>query len=123
MFGLLSKFVYRFWKEILLVGVLVSILMTYLSLQMSIKTDLLVLLPHNDPYSQRYKELFTGETVSETLMIVVDIDGRTFEAMEAAAQIKNELEKLTGIVKSFRKLDTISLMGPAGIMLTHANLF
>ena len=64
MFGLLSKFVYRFWKEILLVGVLVSILMTYLSLHMSIKTDLLVLLPHNDPYSQRYKELFTGETVS-----------------------------------------------------------
>jgi len=122
-FGLLSKFVYRFWKEILLVGVLVSILMTYLSLQMSIKTDLLVLLPHNDPYSQRYKELFTGETVSETMMIVVEIDGKTFEAMEAAAQIKNELEKLTGIVKSFRKLDTISLMGPAGIMLTHANLF
>jgi len=122
-FNLLSKFVYRFWKEILLVGVLVSILMTYLSLQMSIKTDLLVLLPHNDPYSQRYQEIFTGEAVGETLMIVVEINGRTEEAMEAAERIKTELEKMTGIVKNFRKTDTISLMGPAGIMLTNANLF
>ncbi len=123
MFNLLSKFIYRFWKEILLVGVLVSILMTYLSLQMSIKTDLLILLPHNDPYSQRYQEIFTGEAVGETLMIVIEIDGRTDEAMKAAEHIKSELEKMVGIIKSFRKTDTISLMGPAGIMLTNANLF
>ncbi|GEM_PF-398053 len=122
-FRWIGTFSTRFWKEILLITVLVSILMGYLATNTRIETDLTVLLPEDDPYSQKYKELFSSDSIGDSLVIVVKTGGDRKEAYACAQEIKTELEQMVDIVHFFRKTDAVSMMGSMGVMLTNADVF
>ncbi|HOO32866.1 MAG TPA: MMPL family transporter [Thermotogota bacterium] len=119
----IGKLVQRFWKEILIVSIFLTVFLAYQGSKISLNTDLMTLLPSDDEYSQQYQELFSGEAVSDTVVVVVDFDGNQNKALEFATELKSILCKKVDMVKYFKNLSSTSMMGTTGLLLTNSSIF
>ena len=114
---ILGKLVQKFWKEILIVSIFLTIFLGYQGSKITINTDLTTLLPKDDEYSQQYQEIFSGEAVGDTVTIVVDFDGDHEKALAFSSELKTQLERKVDIVKYFKNLSSTSMMGATGLFL------
>ncbi len=119
----IGRFVQRFWKEIILVSILVTVFFGYHALNIKINTDLTTLLPKDDEYAQQYQELFSGDAIGDSVAVVVDFDGDRERAFEFVRIIKTKLEKKVDLVKYFQNVDAMSMMGTTGLLLSNGSIF
>ncbi len=120
---ILGRIVQRFWKEIILISILITVFFGYHATKITINTDLTTLLPEDDEYSQQYKELFSGDVVGDSLVVVFDYDGDRSKALEFVGRLKQTLERRVDIVKFFQNIDSMSMMGTTGLLLSYSNTF
>ncbi len=118
-----GRFVIRFWKEILLVTIFLTIFFGYHAAKITIDTDLTTLLPKDDEYSQRYQELISGDSLGDSVVLVFEVDGNREGIYAFADAIKSRLEKKVDIVKYFKNMNSISMMGTTGLLLTKGDVF
>ena len=123
MMEFVGRFVQRFWKEIILVSVLITAFFGYYASTITINTDLTTLLPEDDEYAQQYKELFSGDVIGDSVVIVFDFDGNRDQALEFIRQLKKRLEKKVDIIKFFQNVDSMAMMGTTGLLLSNSNIF
>src|SRR6056297_1591592 len=102
-----GRFVIRFWKEILLVTIFLTIFFGYHAAKITIDTDLTTLLPKDDEYSQRYQELISGDSLGDSVVLVFEVDGNREGIYAFADAIKSRLEKKVDIVKYFKNMNSI----------------
>src|SRR6056297_722206 len=119
----IARFVQRFWKEIILVSILITAFFGYYASNITINTDLTTLLPEDDEYAQQYKELFSGDVIGDSVVIVFDFDGDRGKALEFVGQLKKRLEKKVDIVKYFQNVDSMAMMGTTGLLLSNSTIF
>lgn len=117
----IGKLVQRFWKEILIVSIFLTIFLGYQGSKITLNTDLMTLLPEDDAYAQQYKKQISS--VGDTVVIVVDYDGNDEKALEFSNELKFVLEKKVDIVKFFKNLSSTSMMGTTGLLLTNSSIF
>src|SRR6056297_1885168 len=115
MMEFVGRFVQRFWKEIILVSILITAFFGYYASTITINTDLTTLLPEDDEYAQQYKELFSGDVIGDSLVIVFDFDGDRDKALDFVGLLKERLEKKVDIVKFFQNVDSMAMMGTTGL--------
>jgi len=118
-----GRFVVRFWKEILLVMIFLTIFFGYHAAKITIDTDLTTLLPKDDEYSQKYQELISGDSLGDSVVLVFEVDGNRDRIYAFADKIKGRLEKKVDIVKYFKNMNSISMMGTTGLLLTKGEVF
>ncbi|MFP4461006.1 MAG: MMPL family transporter, partial [Thermotogota bacterium] len=123
MMVIVGRFVQRFWKEIILVSILITAFFGYYASTISINTDLTTLLPKDDEYAQQYKELFSGDVIGDSVVIVFEYDGDRDTALQFVGQLKKRLEKKVDIVKFFQNIDSMAMMGTTGLFLSESNIF
>lgn len=123
MMEFVGRFVQRFWKEIILVSILITAFFGYYASTITINTDLTTLLPEDDEYAQQYKELFSGDVIGDSVVIVFDYDGNREKALEFVGLLKERLDKKVDIVKFFQNVDSMAMMGTTGLLLSNSNIF
>ena len=123
MMAFIGRFVQRFWKEIILISILITVFFGYHASKITINTDLTTLLPEDDEYAQQYKELFSGDVVGDSVVVVFDYDGDREKALEFVEQLRQTLEQKVDIIKYFQKVDSMAMMGTTGLLLSNSMIF
>ena len=116
----LSEFVIRHRVAVIVFFVILGAFGAYLSTKLNIDSDLLKILPKDNPVVKQYSRFISGDTSGDVTYIVLQTDDKTEKGIEnlisAGRQIYETANEMKNI-ESFVRFDVMSDLGPLGLLM------
>ncbi|CCU83821.1 MAG: MMPL family transporter [Thermotogae bacterium] len=116
----LSEFVIRHRVAVIVFFVILGAFGAYLSTKLNIDSDLLKILPKDNPVVKQYNRFISGDTSGDVTYIVLQTDDKTEKGIEnlisAGRQIYETANEMKNI-ESFVRFDVMSDLGPLGLLM------
>lgn len=116
----LSEFVVRHRAAVVVFFVILGAFGAYLSLKLNIDSDLLKILPQDDPVVKQYNRFINGDTSGDVTYIVLQTQDKTEKGIEnliSAARGIYEGSNEFRSIESFVRFDLMSDLGPLGLLM------
>ncbi|HDP78739.1 MAG TPA: RND transporter, partial [Mesotoga infera] len=116
----LSEFVIKHRAAVIVFFIILGAFGAYLSMKLSVDSDLLKILPQDDPIVKQYNRFISGDTSGGVTYVVLQTDDKTEKGKEnllaAARDIYDRAAEFKNI-ESFVRFDLMSDLGPLGLLM------
>lgn len=116
----LSEFVIKHRAAVIVFFIILGTFGAYLSMKLSVDSDLLKILPQDDPIVKQYNRFISGDTSGGVTYVVLQTDDKTEKGKEnliaAARDIYDRAAEFKNI-ESFVRFDLMSDLGPLGLLM------
>jgi len=120
----LSEFIIRHRAAVIVFFGILGIFGAFLSSKLSIDSDLMKILPENDPVIRQYESFIEGNSSRDVTYIVIKSDDKSPRGIDnlvaAAREIFDSADQFTSI-EAFVRFDVISDLGPLGFVLVDSS--
>ncbi len=116
----LSELVIKHRAAVIVFFIILGAFGAYLSMKLSVDSDLLKVLPQDDPIVKQYNRFISGDTSGGVTYVVLQTDDKTEKGKEslvaAARDIYDRAAEFKNI-ESFVRFDLMSDLGPLGLLM------
>jgi len=116
----LSELVIKHRAAVIVFFIILGAFGAYLSIKLSVDSDLLKILPQDDPIVKQYNRFISADTSGGVTYVVLQTDDKTEKGKEnlvaAAREIYDRAAEFKNI-ESFVRFDLMSDLGPLGLLM------
>jgi len=116
----LSEFVIKHRAAVIVFFFILGAFGAYLSMKLSVDSDLLKILPQDDPIVKQYNRFISGDTSGGVTYVVLQTQDKTEKGKENLAAVAREIYDRAAEFKnieSFVRFDLMSDLGPLGLLM------
>ncbi|OAA30412.1 RND transporter [Kosmotoga arenicorallina S304] len=116
----LASFVINYKLPIIAVFIFLAVVGGYYASKLVVNSDLMKILPPDDPVIKRYKEFMENSSTGDITYVVLktfEKSSQGIEKLKGAARALFDSSKDSPYIKGFVKFDYLSELGPMGLVL------